>query len=876
MTAVGGAVLLVALHDHFTNKPAEGTFGRIEKQGPYRNAELDPLELADHIGAGKAWIGCHLSKGARADENAGPANLIVLDIDGDISLDAFWQISTAQRHCLFSYASPSHQRATDRNPAAADRFRAVFLAERHDDSAFHAALYHRVLDGLGLKLADNCGEKRERLWFGNNGAAGNADLRWGGGQPLPHEWLDDARDAVKREAAAAAVREAERRSLLADLPTDGDREVERCIYVLRHLLPGSRHGDGVLGYDAYWQKVLNAAASGGPALFDAFAEWSSKGEHHAKEARRLEAKFQKAGRSSNIGVLCGLAKQFDPQWIQKLPLELRPPMRNRTAVPGVGMGSKPPTIIARAGSDSAPGGAAIPSVVPSPEQLQAMADTSSTRFGMIASDRGPIGREAGVSGGPTAAADMLDPSEAERLIKMLADLQLQQGRFGRQTMSDSARDIQIDMVESELFAKFPKYRQAPEKLTLILMKKLREAIGIPICTDIAPDSRELTGYEDDTVEWLINGFIMKADEHLLHATSGTGKTLLSMHIARAVTGDPSMDSFLDSGPLNNSHLWKKSKVLFINTDMGHKGSAHVTTYVKSQGMAGMEFLKQVEWWSGNNKERKQPWTATLPKIIYLHETLAARRASGTPITLVIIDSMKSILPDGVLIGQQNAKEYLETVAEVCQFHGAALLWIHHSNPEGRSQGIQSIHERPSAEFVLTKNEEANCITMHVKKIRGGSGSRKLDIKIFKSDRPILVSSESSIGAAGGGAGGGETTDDALARCVLQALSSHFNQYRIANPSLLGERLMNSYMPNAMPRNELDASLQVLSRRGLCITPTRKPVERVLQRLMEDGAIRALGHGKGRRYATAPASGFTDAFAEPEDHEEQEDAFSDFC
>ena len=161
--------LQVSLHHGFHNKPPSDQFGRINNGSPWIPIEIDALALADHISKGKAWIACKLATASstRNEESAGEWNLIVLDIDGDMPLEQFWANPFVARHCLFSYTTPSHQKVTEKNPEALDRFRAIFhCGSTLSGIELHRQLYALLIERSGLKLKDNCGDKPERLWYG--------------------------------------------------------------------------------------------------------------------------------------------------------------------------------------------------------------------------------------------------------------------------------------------------------------------------------------------------------------------------------------------------------------------------------------------------------------------------------------------------------------------------------------------------------------------------------------------------------------------------------------------------------------------------------------------------------------------------------------
>ena len=147
----------------------------------------EPAEwLEGWVKAGYGWCATHFHNRRRLTENAAGSNLIVIDIDGDTTLARFWSTTTARQWCACTYTSSSHTEEEH-------RFRALFpLGSSLDTVAQHRGAYwlvvNRLLADLGLdKLKDNCGQKPERLWFGNQ----QAEFRWNTEHEPVHSFLLD-------------------------------------------------------------------------------------------------------------------------------------------------------------------------------------------------------------------------------------------------------------------------------------------------------------------------------------------------------------------------------------------------------------------------------------------------------------------------------------------------------------------------------------------------------------------------------------------------------------------------------------------------------------------------------------------------------------
>ena len=154
--------LRVSIHQEMMNKEAKPSQGWSPQL-----AELN--FLMKWVAAGHGWCATHFVGRHRLAENARGSNVVVVDIDGDTTLLDFWNAPTALSWCAATYTSCSHTEESH-------RFRALFpLGLELQTTAQHKAAYHfivsRLLADLGIeRLKDNCGEKPERLWYGNTKA----------------------------------------------------------------------------------------------------------------------------------------------------------------------------------------------------------------------------------------------------------------------------------------------------------------------------------------------------------------------------------------------------------------------------------------------------------------------------------------------------------------------------------------------------------------------------------------------------------------------------------------------------------------------------------------------------------------------------------
>jgi len=264
----------------------------------WSNIYEDITWLLGWVQAGYGWTATHFVDRYRKAENACGSNMVVIDFDGDTSLDAFWDTQTAKDWCIATYTSSSHT-------PAEHRFRALFPLEIElEHPAQHRGAYwlivNRLLQELGLEeLKDNCGQKQERLWYGNTDAIVK---------------LND--DAVVPAFLLENITYEETSSFVHSDVTDID--VKRCQWLLRSFLRPSEDGE----YEPYFVPVMAACAGVGEAIFEDWVDWVLRGHHGEKQENTQPFKWRGLGNFAGHTSLYALAKKQDFTWTSKLPSEL--------------------------------------------------------------------------------------------------------------------------------------------------------------------------------------------------------------------------------------------------------------------------------------------------------------------------------------------------------------------------------------------------------------------------------------------------------------------------------------------------------------------------------------------------------------------------
>ena len=290
-------MLKIAVHKRCKNKQNPD---KVSKGWSNINESLD--WLLGWVTHGYGWCATHFLNRHRKSDNAHGSNLIVIDFDGDTTLEHFWECDTAKQWCAATYTSSSHTEQEH-------RFRALFPLEKALETiGQHRGAYwlvvNRLLAELELeKLADNCGQKPERLWYGNT----NAIVQKNPIEAFVPEFLLNDIDYEDRPACSFSA---------ADI---SDIDIQRCQWLLTDFLRPSEDGE----YESYYVPVMAACAGIGEVMFDCWVEWVLKGHHGQKDENTKAFKWRGLGNYSGHTTIYSLAKKQNPHWTSCLPDHLR-------------------------------------------------------------------------------------------------------------------------------------------------------------------------------------------------------------------------------------------------------------------------------------------------------------------------------------------------------------------------------------------------------------------------------------------------------------------------------------------------------------------------------------------------------------------------
>ena len=289
-----------------TNPACRDSAGKDVAHNWGRNqVELDWL-LGNCVSNGYTFCATHFSDRHRCTESATGSNLIVVDVDGDCTLEQFWATTTAQQWCAATYTTKSHLLVDEKHPVAEHRFRALFPLQLPLSSAEeHRALYYVIAERLCNELdlprfRDNCGACISTPWAGNR----NAIVRINDGAIVPDFLIEGLSVPEQQSFDGGNV-----------TPID----VRRCIWLLDHFLRPSEEGE----YNSRYMPVTAACASIGDQIEDAWVRWVQRGHHGLKAQNYDKAKKWTNLNRSSFKKLFAIAREQDPNYKYQLPPDLR-------------------------------------------------------------------------------------------------------------------------------------------------------------------------------------------------------------------------------------------------------------------------------------------------------------------------------------------------------------------------------------------------------------------------------------------------------------------------------------------------------------------------------------------------------------------------
>jgi hypothetical protein len=328
------------------------------------------------------------------------------------------------------------------------------------------------------------------------------------------------------------------------------------------------------------------------------------------------------------------------------------------------------------------------------------------------------------------------------------------------------------------------YNRSAERLDLSLLERLAYELGIRPKRNIQYKLTKITPSDRArSIPFLVPNWLLQRTDHILYGQPGCGKTQLAIHLVRAALGDPTLNSFADSGTFCNSDNWDKTQALFIQTDMLSIGHDNTCNMLESLSLMSNEpLLNRIDWWFEDFEQGIAPFELSLRGLVELDRKLKEARDNGRPYSIVVIDSLKAVCPDDVKVGDQRILQYFRCCNRIVYKHNAALLWIHHSHDNGKTQGISRIGEETSALIHLEYDKDKRLIKTEIRKLRGQGKSRQLLLDFMSKPEVRVVEST----------GTDDEPQESLSDFLFRKLIEDWNGYRAKAPDVSPRTLLANY------------------------------------------------------------------------------------
>lgn len=795
--------------------------GETPPGGGWTNEQLTIDELQARITRGDHWISAHLRAGYRDTEHYDSSNTITLDLDGTIELAEFQAIPLVQRHCIATTTTRSHGDPTKQEgKPSSDRFRALFrldlpLTADSDGYEMHARIARILAGHLGL-LQPRQGQEPERLlvdgasfiavmpWRGN----ANAQLWLGGGEPLPWDWLDMAAEELVEERKAR---------LKPQVPAGSEIPDAAIAWALRNVLRKSEDGERA----TYYAKVLNAAgATQSPEVWQAFVDWRSGGHHDSRKhpLKQAERDFWKPKRISR-GSLIAMADEQDPTWRERIPESLQWWKGQST---GSSILMARPEVIAI----QEPG--ALSSFA---EEESTAAEVTQLLAGARPSDanREHQRRRNNQSQQEPATTEL----EIHELLRQLYWLQVE-SRYQGEVLSEEAAAEKALHVQGLLMEKSPVILRNPKRIEEELLRIFEQEHGIQSPSRLNMRPRSVWEYPDVEQPPVLEGLMMQGETYMMHGKAGAGKSTLLLALARSVIGVPGHSSFL--GYSSPPGTYGNSRVMILATDSGEASIPTIKRYLKWLQITdathwSREYLKVI---GPSHELGATEWRFRLYDLHRLAEWLDEAAAAGKPYRLLIVDSLKAVMPAGFRVGDQAVTEYMRIVRAICHSRSCACLFIHHtSKGDETPQGIAALEEMTSGNFYLRRDEKTNQHFFKITKTRAEMrGNNEIPYRIsggaLIAEEPDGTASDEERGR------GNDDGRDVL----LRFLDRHERDW-CADARLRGEShlLYTGPAQKSLPQLLRDSGIDHPA------WSSARSIIRLIDSLIEEGVLRRKGHGR---------------------------------
>ena len=217
----------------------------------------------------------------------------------------------------------------------------------------------------------------------------------------------------------------------------------------------------------------------------------------------------------------------------------------------------------------------------------------------------------------------------------------------------------------EDFAEYEhRYKRKPSLINMDLLHELRDSYS---SRAFAVGEVDMSKVKD--LEYLLEGFLVRGENHQIFAGAGMGKTSLLAGMVKA--------GFYGKGFLNQVRHRDKFRTLWIACD---GGSSRFKSVYQEMGLNP----KMVDVWGGDIQQGLTNWKWTIPNLVLLVEKL---KEENNNYGMIVFDSLKGMLANTGFGYTDN-----EHADSICQFlreiiaepFGVANVLINHLSNDGKA------------------------------------------------------------------------------------------------------------------------------------------------------------------------------------------------
>ena len=217
----------------------------------------------------------------------------------------------------------------------------------------------------------------------------------------------------------------------------------------------------------------------------------------------------------------------------------------------------------------------------------------------------------------------------------------------------------------EDFAEYEhRYKRKPSLINMDLLHELRDSYS---SRAFAVGEVDMSKVKD--LEYLLEGFLVRGENHQIFAGAGMGKTSLLAGMVKA--------GFYGKGFLNQVRHRDKFRTLWIACD---GGSSRFKSVYQEMGLNP----KMVDVWGGDIQQGLTNWKWTIPNLVLLVEKL---KEENNNYGMIVFDSLKGMLANTGFqyIDNEHADSICQFLREIiAEPFGVANVLINHLSNDGKA------------------------------------------------------------------------------------------------------------------------------------------------------------------------------------------------